>query len=180
MKEQNLSFMKDYFKSHSGILKRRIKDRTNSMKCNFDEDYIMPSGWQKDLEWTGLDLLEPHNLKVPNGQYQNLYQESAVMNPASHCKDSVTNKSEPKVLHFSFQTDCRSSTPVQSTKLKSIRQHHPYNKLQNCGWSLYWGKGVKQTPTQHKSKPKQYKVKYHSRIPNESDDCRSEQSSDQE
>ena len=46
MKEQNLSFMNDYFKSRSGILKRRIEDSINSMKCNFDEDYIMPSGWE--------------------------------------------------------------------------------------------------------------------------------------
>ena len=56
MKEQNLSVMNDYFKSRSGILKSRIDDSINSMKCNFAEDYIMPSGWEKDLEWTGFDL----------------------------------------------------------------------------------------------------------------------------
>ena len=32
MKEQNLSFMNDFFKSCSGILKRRIEDSINSMK----------------------------------------------------------------------------------------------------------------------------------------------------
>ena len=51
MKEQNLSFMNNYFKSCSGIPKRRIHDSINSMKCNFDENYIMPSGLEKDLEW---------------------------------------------------------------------------------------------------------------------------------
>ena len=44
MKEQNLSFMNDYFKSRTGILKRRIEYSINSMKCNFDKEYMMPSG----------------------------------------------------------------------------------------------------------------------------------------
>ena len=113
MKEQNLSFMNDYFKSCSGILKRRIDDSINSMKCNFDEDYIMPSGWEKDLEWTGLDLLEPRNTET-------YCKKPAVMTLDSNCKDSVTNKSEPKVLQFAFQKDCRSSTPVQSTQFKAL------------------------------------------------------------
>ena len=183
MKEQNLSFMNDYFKSRSGILKRRIEDSINSMKCNFDEDYIMPSGWEKDLEWTGLDLLEPHSLKVPNTE--TYCKEPAVMAVGSNCRDSVSNKSEPKVLQFAFQKDCRSSTPVQSNQYKALDNiTHTINSKTLDG--RYVGrKGVnQQTPTQYKSRPKQYQVKYHSpRIPNrnvESDDCRSDQSSDQE
>ena len=44
--KKNLSFMNDYFKNHSGILKRRLEDCIHSMKCNFNEVYIMPSGWE--------------------------------------------------------------------------------------------------------------------------------------
>ena len=100
-------------------------------------------------------------------------------------KVTNTNKSEPKVLHFSFQKDCRSSTPVQSTHLKALDNiTHTINSKTVDGRYI-GGKGVKQqTPTQYKSKPKQYQVKYHSpRIPDrnvESDHCRSDQSSDQE
>ena len=166
MKEQNLSFMNDYFKSRSGILKRRIEDSINSMKCNFDEDYIMPSGWEKDLEWTGLDLLEPHSLKVPNTEtYCN---EPAVMAMGSNCRDSVSNKSEPKVLQFAFQKDCRSSTPVQSNQYKALDNiTHTINSKTLDG-RYVGGKGVnQQTPTRYKSRPKQYQVKYHSpRNPN--------------
>ena len=178
MKEHNLSFMKDYFKSHSEILKRTIEDSINSMKFNFDEEYIMPLGWEKDLEWKGLDLLEPHNLKVPNTE--TYCKEPAVMNLVSNSKDSVTNKSEPKVLHFSLQKDCRSSTPVKSNKLKALDDitHTIYTKTVDGRY--IGGKGVKQTPTQCKSKLKQYKVKYHSPDRNvESDDWTSDQSSDQ-
>ena len=117
MKEQNLSFMNNYFKSRSGILKRRIEDSINSMKCNFDEDYIMPSGWEKDLEWTGLDLLEPHSLKVLNTE--TYCKEPVALAMGSNCRDSVSNKSEPKVLQFAFQKDCKSSTPVQSNQYKA-------------------------------------------------------------
>ena len=183
MKEQNLSFMNDYFKSRSGILKRRIEDSINSMKCNFDENYIMPSGWEKDLEWTGLDLLEPRNLNVPNTE--TYCKEPAVMAMGSNCRDSVINKSESKVLQFTFQQDCRSSTPVQSNQYKALDNiTHTINSKTLDG--RYFGrKGInQQTPTQYKSRPKQYQVKYHSpRIPNrnvESDDCGSDQSSDQE
>ena len=48
MKELNLSFMDDYFRSLSGILKR-IDDSINSMKCNFDDDYILPPGRKRIL-----------------------------------------------------------------------------------------------------------------------------------
>ena len=183
MKEQNLSFMNDYFKSRSGILKRRIEDSINSMKCNFDEDYIMPSGWEKDLEWTGLDLLEPHSLKVPNTE--TYCKEPAVMAVGSNCRDSVSNKSEPKVLQFAFQKDCRSSTPVQSNQYKALDNITHTISSKTLDGRYVGGKGVnQQTPTQYKSRPKQYQVKYHSpRIPSrnvESDDCRSDQSSDQE
>ena len=103
----------------------------------------------------------------------------------SNCKDSVTNKSEPKVLQFAFQKDCRSSAPVQSTKHKALDNiTHTINSKTVDGRYI-GGKGVKQqTPTQYKSRPKQYQVKYDSpRFPDrnlESDGCRSDQSSDQE
>ena len=174
--------MNDYFKSCSGILKRRIEDSINSMKCNFDEDYIMPSGWEKDLEWTGLDLLEPHSLKVPNTE--TYCKEPAVISSVSYCKDSVTSKSEPKVLQFAFQKDCRSSTPVQPNNHKALDNiTHTINSKTLDGRYI-GGKGAKHTPTQYKSRPKHYQVKYHSPgIPDrnvESDACRTDQSSDQE
>ena len=153
------------------------------MKSNLAEDYIMASGLEKDLVCTGLDLLEPHSLKVPNTETYS--KEPVVMTLDSNCKDSVTNKSEPKVLQFAFQNDCRSSTPVQSNKYKaSDNITHTINSktLDGC---YIGGKCVRQqTPTQYKSRAKQYQLKYHSpRIPDrnvESDDCRSDQSSDQE
>ena len=89
----------------------------------------------------------------------------AVTNSVSHGKDLVTNKSEPKVLQFSFQKDCRSSTPVQSNRLKALDNiTHTINSkiIDGC---YIGGTGVKQhTPVQYKSGPKQYKVKYHSPI----------------
>ena len=111
--------------------------------------------------------------------------EPAVMAMGSNYRDSVFNKSEPKVLQFAFQKDCRSSTPVQSNQYKALDNiTHTINSKTLDG-RYVGGKGVnQQTPTRYKSRPKQYQVKYHSpRIPNrnvESDDCRSDQSSDQE
>ena len=129
-----------------------------------------------------MDLLEPRNLSVPNTE--TYCKKPAVMTLDTNCKDSVTNKSEHKVLQFAFQKDCRSSTPVQYTQLKALDNiTHTINSKTVDG--RYIGaEGVKHTPTQYKSRLKQYQVKYHSpRIPDrnvESDDCRSDQSSDQE